>query len=213
MPDKIVEWIEKNQKKFIKISDEIWNYAELGLFEVKSSKLLADTLEEAGFTIEMGVADMPTAFIASYGTEGSIIAILGEFDALPGLSQAAEPIKKPLKEGAPGHGCGHNLFGTACLAACLAVKEAIESGEIKGTIRYYGTPAEENADGKGWMIKAGHFDDVDITLTWHPWDLNFVIANNFQAMYNVVFQFKGQAAHAAGDPFNGRSALDAVELI
>lgn len=213
MSDKILEFLEKNQKKFIEISDEIWNYAEVGLFEVKSSKLLADILEETGFTIEMGVADMPTAFVASYGTDDPIIAILGEFDALPGLNQAAEPIKKPFKEGAPGHGCGHNLFGTACLAACLAVKEAIESGKVKGTIRFYGCPAEENADGKGWMIKAGLFDDVHISLTWHPWDLNYVIANNFQAMYNVAFQFKGQAAHAAGDPFNGRSALDAVELM
>jgi aminobenzoyl-glutamate utilization protein B len=213
LSDKILDMLEKNQKKFIEISDEIWNYAELGLFEEKSSRLLADTLEEAGFTIEMGVADMPTAFVASYGTENPIIAILGEFDALPGLSQAAEPIKKPLKEGAPGHGCGHNLFGAACLAACLAVKEEIESGKVKGTIRFYGCPAEENADGKGWMIKAGLFDDVHISLTWHPWDLNYVIANNFQAMYNVVFQFKGHTAHAAGDPFNGRSALDAVELM
>ena len=213
MSDKILEWLEKNQKKFIEISDEIWNYAELGLFEVKSSKLLANILEEAGFAIEMGVANMPTAFVASYGTEHPIIAILGEFDALPGLSQAAEPIKKPLKEGAPGHGCGHNLFGTACLAACLAVKEEIESGEVEGTIRYYGTPAEENASGKGWMINAGVFDDVDISLTWHPWDVNFVIATNFQAVYDVVFQFKGQTAHAAADPFNGRSALDAVELM
>lgn len=213
MSNNIVEWLEKNQKKFIKISDEIWNYAELGLFEVKSSKLLADTLEDAGFTVEMGVADMPTAFVAGYGTEDPIIAILGEFDALPGLSQATEPIKIPLKKGAPGHGCGHNLFGAACLAACLAVKEAIESGEVTGTIRFYGTPAEENADGKGWMINAGVFDDVDISLTWHPWDVNFVIANNFQAMYNVIFRFKGQTAHAAGDPFNGRSALDAVELM
>ncbi|MFX1284048.1 MAG: M20 family metallopeptidase [Promethearchaeota archaeon] len=213
MSEKILEWLEKNRERFIKISNEIWGYAELGLFEKKSSKLLADTLAGVGFTIKMGVADMPTAFVASYGTEDPIIAILGEYDALPGLSQAAEPVKKPIKEGAPGHGCGHNLFGTACLAACLAVKEAIESGEVKGTIRFYGTPAEENADGKGWMIKAGVFDDVHVSLTWHPWDICFVMANNFQAMYNVVFQFQGQAAHAAGDPHNGRSALDAVELM
>jgi len=213
LSNKIVEWLEKNQKKYFDISDEIWNYAELGLFEVKSSKLLADTLEEAGFKIEMGVADMPTAFVASYGTKNPIIAILGEFDALPGLSQVTEPIKKPLKEGAPGHGCGHNLFGTACLAACLAVKEAIKSGEVEGTIRYYGTPAEENAGGKGWMVKAGLFDDVHISLTWHPLNVNIVKATNFQAMFNVVFQFKGQAAHAAFAPFNGRSALDAVELM
>ena len=213
MPKKILEWLENNQEKFIAISDEIWDFAELGLFEEKSSNLLAETLRKAGFTIKLGVADMPTAFVASYGTENPIIALLGEYDALPGLSQAAEPVKKPINDDAPGHGCGHNLFGVACLAACLAVKEAIDSGEVIGTIRFYGTPAEENADGKGWMIEAGVFKDVDITLTWHPWDLNAVIATNFQAMYNLVFRFKGQTAHAAGDPFNGRSALDAVELM
>ena len=213
MSKQLLEWIDMNQENFIKISDHIWNLAELGLFEEKSSKFLADTLQEAGFTVERGVADMPTAFVASYGTENPIIAILGEFDALPGLSQAAEPVKNPIKDGAPGHGCGHNLFGAACLAACVAVKETIESGEVRGTIRFYGCPAEENADGKGWMINAGVFDDVHISLTWHPWDINFVMANNFQAMYSIIFKFKGQAAHAAADPFNGRSALDAVELM
>ena len=213
LSEKVIPYIEKNQERFIKISDEIWGYAELGLFEEKSSRLLAETLEEAGFTIEMGVGGMPTAFVASYGTGKPVIALLGEYDALPGLSQAAEPVKRPISEGAPGHGCGHNLFGVACLAACLAVKEAIDSGDVTGIIRFYGTPAEENADGKGWMILAGVFEDVDISLTWHPWDLNYVISTNFQAMYNVVFRFKGQTAHAAGDPFNGRSALDAVELM
>lgn len=209
----LLEWIDRNRDQFITISNRIWNLAELGLFETESSELLACNLEEAGFTVKRGIADMPTAFVASYGTEDPIIAILGEFDALPGLSQVVEPVKKPLEEGKPGHGCGHNLYGAACLAACLAVKEAIESGEVVGTIRFYGCPAEENADGKGWMINAGAFDDVHISLTWHPWDINFVMANNFQAMYNVTFQFKGQTAHAAGDPFNGRSALDAVELM
>ncbi|MFX1536080.1 MAG: M20 family metallopeptidase [Promethearchaeota archaeon] len=213
MPQKIEEWIETNQEKFIKISDKIWNYAEIGLFEEKSSKLLADTLEKAEFKIERGVADMPTAFIASYGTERPIIAILGEFDALPGLSQVAEPVKKPIKEGAPGHGCGHNLFGAACLAACMAVKELIDLGEVKGTIRFYGCPAEENADAKGWMVKAGLFNDVDISLTWHPSELNMITTVNFQAIYSVLFKFHGRSAHAAGDPFNGRSALDAVELM
>ncbi|MFW9905496.1 MAG: M20 family metallopeptidase [Candidatus Thorarchaeota archaeon] len=213
MSEKVTTYIEENQDKFIKISDEIWSFAELGLFEQKSSRLLAETLENAGFTIEMGIAGMPTAFVASYGTRKPVIALLGEYDALPGLSQAAEPVKRPIKEGAPGHGCGHNLFGAACLAACLSIKQVIDDGELVGTIRFYGTPAEENADGKGWMILGGVFDDVDISLTWHPWDVNFVVANNFQAMYNVVFRFKGQTAHAAGDPFNGRSALDAVELM
>ncbi|MHA2226279.1 MAG: amidohydrolase [Candidatus Hodarchaeales archaeon] len=213
MAERLLEWIETNKEQFIRISDEIWKYAEIGLLEENSSKLLADALEDAEFTVERGLADMPTSFVASYGTKKPIVAILGEFDALPGLNQAIEPVKKYLKKDAPGHGCGHNLFGAACLAACLAVKDAIKNQEIKGTIRYYGCPAEENADGKGWMVKAGLFDDVDISLTWHPWDLNHVLSANFQAMYNVVFQFKGVTAHAAGDPFNGRSALDAVELM
>jgi aminobenzoyl-glutamate utilization protein B len=210
---KLEEWIEANREKFVQISDSIWRYAELGLFEEKSSKLLADVLEEDEFTVDRGVADMPTAFIASYGSEKPVIGILGEYDALPGLSQAAEPIKKPLKENAPGHGCGHNLFGAACLAAAIGVKELIKNGEVKGTIRFYGTPAEENAAGKGWMIKAGLFDDVDIALTWHPGAFNSVGAANFQAVFDTIFTFHGRAAHAAGAPWNGRSALDAVELM
>jgi aminobenzoyl-glutamate utilization protein B len=209
----ILTWIDDNKEKFIKISDKIWEFAELGLFENKSSQLQADILEQEGFVIEKKVAGMPTAFTATYGTEKPIIAILGEFDALPGLSQKVEPIKNPRIEGAPGHGCGHNLYGVACVMACIAIKKKIEKKELEGTIRYYGCPAEENADGKGWMVKTGLFKDVDISLTWHPGDLNYVLSNNFQAMYNVVFQFKGRTAHAAGDPQNGRSALDAVELM
>ena len=161
----VVGWLETNQDKFISISDQIWSYAEIGLLEENSSNLLADTLENAGFKVERGVAFMPTAFIASYGTERPVIAILGEYDALPGLSQMAEPIKKPLKEGAPGHGCGHNLLGVAGLAAALAIKEAIELGKVVGTIRYYGCPAEENVDAKAGMVKEGCFKDVDISLT------------------------------------------------
>jgi aminobenzoyl-glutamate utilization protein B len=209
----IQQWIEDNKGQFIKISDEVWRYAELGLFETKSSALHAKILRDVGFQVTHGVADLPTAVMATYGTEKPVIAILGEFDALPGLSQQAKPVKQPVVDGAPGHGCGHNLYGAACLAACIVIKNKIDKGKLKGTIRYYGSPAEENADGKGWMVKTGLFNDVDISLTWHPWDLNFVIANNFQAMYNLVFHFKGQTAHAAGDPFNGRSALDAVELM
>lgn len=209
----VVEWLETNQEEFITISDQIWNYAEIGLLEENSSNLLADTLENAGFTVERGVAFMPTAFIASYGIERPVIAILGEYDALPGLSQAAEPIKKPLKEGSPGHACGHNLLGVAGLAAALAIKEAIVSRKVSGTIRYYGCPAEENVDAKAGMVKEGCFKDVDISLTWHPDDINNVWSINFQAIFSAVFKFHGRTAHAAADPFNGRSALDAVELM
>lgn len=148
------------------------------------------------------------------GPKKPIIAILGEYDALPGLSQAAEPAKKPLKEGAPGHGCGHNLLGTGSLGAVLAVKETIDAGDAKGTIRYYGCPAEESFNSKGYMIKPGNvFNDIDISLTWHPAFLNAVATISVLAMNSVIFMFHGQTAHAAADPYNGRSALDAVELM
>ncbi len=210
---KLEEWIDTNKEKFIDISDSIWSFAEIGLMEEKSSDLLAKTLEDAGFVIERGIAGMPTAFVASYGSSKPVIAILGEFDALPGLSQTTDPEKTVLKEGAPGHGCGHNLLGVAGLAACLALKESLNTNGLQGTIRYYGCPAEENVDAKGGMVKAGAFSDVDISLTWHPGQTNGVIATNFQAIYSMVFNFKGKAAHAAGDPYHGRSALDAVELM
>ncbi len=213
MPLDFLDWIEKNKEKFIEISDSIWRFAEIGLLEEKSSHLLIETLKEAGFTIEQGIAGMPTAFIASHGTSKPVVAILGEFDALPGLSQTSDPIKKPFEEGAPGHGCGHNLLGVAGLTACLALKESFDNGDFQGTIRYYGCPAEENVDAKGGMVKAGAFSDVDISLTWHPWDFNMVVTTNFQAIYSVVFNFKGKTAHAAADPYHGRSALDAVELM
>ncbi len=206
-------WIESQKERFTEISDRIFEYAELGLFEHRSSELHAEVLEQAGFRVERGVAGLSAAVSAEFGSGSPVIAVLGEYDALPGLSQVPEPVKRPLVKGAPGHGCGHNLFGTACVAACMAVKEKIEKGEFSGTIRYYGCPAEENANGKEWMVKEGVFDDVDAALTWHPEDVNSVVSFNFQALYDVVFRFKGRTAHAAGDPHNGRSALDAVELM
>ncbi|MHA1376287.1 MAG: amidohydrolase [Promethearchaeota archaeon] len=208
-----LKWIRENNVMLSSISDAIWEFAETGLEENNSSKLLADTLEESGFSVKRGVADMPTAFYASYGSGKPIIGILGEFDALPGLSQVAEPIKKPLKEGAPGHGCGHNLLGVGSLGAVLAVKEEIDAGEVSGTIRYYGCPAEETYNAKGYMVKTGLFDDVDIALTWHPGFLNMLTVMSALAMNSVIFKFHGRTAHAAGDPQNGRSALDAVELM
>jgi len=213
MLEKHLKWIDLNKEMFVEISDKIWSYAETGLEEFKSSGLLVKTLEEADFEVRKGVADMPTSFVATHGSSSPIIAILGEFDALPGLSQVAEPIKKPIKKGAPGHGCGHNLLGTGSLVAAMAVKEALEAGDVKGTIRYYGCPAEEIFNAKGYMIKAGLFDDVDISLTWHPNYLNMLNMMSSLALNSVVFKFLGKTAHAAGDPQNGRSALDAVELM
>ncbi|MFW9778038.1 MAG: amidohydrolase [Candidatus Heimdallarchaeota archaeon] len=207
------EWLETQSQKFIGISDRIWRYAEIGLLEEKSASLLIEIFEEAGFRVKKGLANMPTAFIAAYGKGKPVIAILGEFDALPGLSQDKTPRKKPVKEGDPGHGCGHNLLGVAGLAAALAIREVIQTKNLEGTIRYYGCPAEENADAKGGLVKEGLFNDVDISLTWHPSDLNHVYSTNFQAIYSAVFKFQGRSSHAAADPFSGRSALDAVELM
>ncbi len=211
---KYMSWIRANKEMLINVSDKIWEFAETGLEEHKSSELLVKTFEEAGFTVDKGVANMPTAFVASYGSGKPVIAILGEYDALPGLSNKTEPKRNPLKEGAPGHGCGHNLLGTAGLGGAIAVKEAIDAGDAKGTIRYYGCPAEETFNTKGYMIKPGNlFEDVDITLTWHPSEFNVIMNMTVLAMNSVVFKFHGRTAHAAGDPFNGRSALDAVELM
>ena len=208
-----IKSVKANQDLLIDISDQIWNFAELGLKEFKSSKLLIKTLNEAGFSVSSNVADMPTAFYGDYGKGKPVIGILGEYDALPGLSQKAKPIKEVLTEGAPGHGCGHNLLGVGSLGAVLAVKESIDLGNIKGTIRYYGCPAEEIFNAKGYMIKEGLFDDVDIALTWHPENLNMLNLRSSLAMNSVVFKFHGRTAHAAADPQNGRSALDAVELM
>ncbi|MFW9878356.1 MAG: amidohydrolase, partial [Candidatus Thorarchaeota archaeon] len=196
------------------MSDKIWEYAELGFYEYKSSELLAKTLKENGFNVDLGVAAMPTAFVATYGSGKPVIAVLGEFDALPGLSQAAEPIRKPLKEGAPGHGCGHNLLGTAGVGAVLAVKEAIDAGEVEGTIRFYGCPAEEIFNAKGYMINPGGvFENIDISITWHPGSFTGIALQSNNALNSVFFKFYGRTAHAAADPYNGRSALDAVELM
>ncbi len=210
----LVEWIETNRKTFTNLSDSVWGFAEIGYQEKQSSALLIKALEVEGFTLRKGVAEIPTAFIASYTKgKGPVIAVLGEFDALPGLSQECVPFRKPLVDGAPGHGCGHNLLGVAGIAACFALKHALEAGEVKGTVRYYGCPAEEGGGAKAFMAKAGLFDDVDICLSWHPGMFNETMWGNFLANYRVGFKFHGKPAHAAMDPFNGRSALDAVELM
>jgi aminobenzoyl-glutamate utilization protein B len=210
----LVEWIETNQKTFTRLSDSVWEFAETGYLELQSSQLLIKALEDEGFMVERGVAHIPTAFIASYTKgKGPVIGVLGEFDALPGLSQDCVPFRKPLVSGAPGHGCGHNLLGVAGIAACFALKQALDAGEVKGTVRYFGCPAEEGGGAKAFMAKAKLFDDVDICLTWHPDEFNATQWANFLANYRVGFKFHGKPAHAAADPYNGRSALDAVELM
>jgi aminobenzoyl-glutamate utilization protein B len=210
----IEEWIDANQKRFTDLSDRVWTLAELGYREEGSLQLLAEALEKAGFKIERNLADIATAFVAEFGNAPRpIIGILGEYDALPGLSQDRVPYQKPLAHDASGHGCGHNLLGAAGIATCLAVREAMAANELKGAIRYYGCPAEEGGAAKAFMAKAGVFNDADICLTWHPDAFNGTVWVNFLANYRVAFKFHGKAAHAASDPYNGRSALDAVELM
>jgi aminobenzoyl-glutamate utilization protein B len=209
----IPEWIETNKEQFISLSDRVWEFAELGFTEQHSSALLSTALENEGFEVRRGISDIPTAFVASYGTGKPVIAILGEFDALPELSQEKVPYRKLREDGQPGHGCGHNLLGVGALAAGMAVKEAFQDGKVKGTIRFYGCPAEENGSGKTFMVKAGAFDDVDLCVTWHPDIYNGILGINILANIKVSFAFHGQSAHAAADPHNGRSALDAVELM
>ncbi|HTE34564.1 MAG TPA: amidohydrolase, partial [Chryseolinea sp.] len=210
--DAVLNSIEKHQAELIKISDEIWANAETALKEIKSAKVLADYAELQGFQIKRGVAGMPTAFIAEFGTGKPIIGIMGEYDALPGISQKAQPTKEALVAGAPGHGCGHNLFGAGSLGAAVAVKELIQQGKLKGTVRFYGTPAEEAVGGKIYMAREGLFSDVDVCLDWHPDVETAANMQSSQAMVDFTVEFKGKAAHAAADPWNGRSALDGVEL-
>lgn len=204
--------VEKHQQELISLSDQIWGFAEIAMKETKSSKVLADYAEAQGFKVTRGVAEIPTAFIAEFGSGKPIIGVLGEFDALPGLSQKAQPTKEALLEGAPGHGCGHNMFGAGSLGAALAIKELIAAGKLKGTIRFYGTPAEEDLAGKVYMARAGLFNDLDVCLDWHPDYENKANMQSSQSVTDYTISFKGKSAHAAADPWNGRSALDAAEL-
>lgn len=204
--------VEKHQKDLIELSDKIWAFAETALNETQSSKLLADYAAAHGFKVTRGVAEMPTAFIAEYGSGKPIIGVMGEFDALPGLSQKALPQKEALKTDAAGHGCGHNMFGAASLGAAVAIKELIASGKLKGTIRFYGTPAEEDVGGKIYMARAGLFNDLDICLDWHPDYETKANMQSSQALVGYLVEFKGKSAHAASDPWNGKSALDGAEL-
>jgi len=209
----IVEWIDGNRDYLTTIARRIWEYAELPLQEFKSSKLLAEEFRREGFTVKRGVAGMPTAFVATYGSGKPVIGLLGEYDALPGLSQEPVPERKPIKEGAPGHGCGHNLLGTGSAGAAMATKYVMEKYGLPGTVKFFGCPAEEIIVGKVYMLKAGVFNDVDVALTWHPWYANTTWMASMLALNSVKFRFYGVAAHAAASPEAGRSALDAVELM
>jgi aminobenzoyl-glutamate utilization protein B len=207
------DWIGNNKELIVEISDKIWDFAELGLIEFKSSALLADELEKHGFRVERGIAGMPTAFVANWGEGKPVIGIMGEYDALPGLSQKRVPWEETLEKGKPGHGCGHNVHGTSGMAAAIAVKKAMENYGTKGTIKFFGCPAEENFSGKVFMVREGYFNDVDAVISHHPSTMNDVSLMSCLAVNSVKFHFYGKASHAGGSPEQGRSALDAVELM
>jgi aminobenzoyl-glutamate utilization protein B len=207
----ILQSVDLHQNELTKLSDDIWAYAESALKEYKSSSVLADYAEAHGFNVKRGVAGMPTAFIAEFGSGKPILGIMGEYDALPGISQKAQPTKEPLNLGAAGHGCGHNLFGAGSLGAAVAVKELIQKGKLKGTVRFYGTPAEEAVGGKIYMARDGLFNDLDVCLDWHPATEIAANTQSSQALIDFIVEFKGKAAHAAADPWNGRSAVDGLE--
>ena len=211
--EKAIESIDKDKDHYFDIAMKIWDYAELGYQETKSSGLLQSTLKDEGFTIETGVAEIPTAFIASYGSGTPVIALLGEFDALPGVSQTNSPFKEKRDDVNAGHACGHHLFGAGSAAAAIVVKEWMVANKIKGTLRYYGTPAEEGGAGKVYMVREGLFEDVDAVLHWHPSSGNSANAASSLANKSAKFRFYGVASHAAGSPWNGRSALDGVEAM
>lgn len=209
----LLVWIEENRSRFIKMSDQIWENPEILWEEFFASKLQADFLEKEGFLVTRDVAGMNTAFIAEWGEGKPIIGLIGEYDALPGLSQKKQPSKEAVKEGGHGHGCGHNLLGTAGVAAAAAVKKWMQDCGASGTIRYYGCPAEEGGGGKVFMARDGLFDDLSCALTYHPASGNAVGKGSTVAITSSRFRFKGVAAHAGGSPHLGRSALDAVELM
>jgi aminobenzoyl-glutamate utilization protein B len=206
-----LQGLQESYGQYKDIALQIWNNAELGYKEVKSSALLQETLRKEGFTVEAGVADIPTAFVATYGSGQPVIGILAEFDALPGLAQQAVPEKKGIAGQAGGHGCGHHLFGAASVAAGVSIKKLIEEKKLTGTIKVYGCPAEEGGSGKVYMVRAGLFNNVDVAIHWHPGDGNGVTMTSALANSSAKFRFYGLSAHAAGAPERGRSSLDAVE--
>lgn len=212
-PNAVLASIDQKAQSYAKVAMQIWSFAEVGYQETQSSALLQEQLKGAGFTVSAGLAGIPTAFTATWGSGKPVIGIIGEFDALPGLSQAASPDRQPLVAEGPGHGCGHHLFGTASAAAAIAVKEWLVANKRSGTLRFYGTPAEEGGSGKVYMLRAGLFDDVDAVVSWHPGDRNASSASSSLANVTGKFRFRGLSAHASAAPDRGRSALDGVEAM
>ena len=209
----IADWLDEHQARFTRMSDEIWDNPELQFVEFKASKLQADFLAAEGFRITWDLGGISTAFAAEWGAGAPVIAFAGEYDALPGLSQKNQSLRDPISAGDPGHGCGHNLLGTGCVAAAVAFKEWLQRSGRGGTVRYYGCPAEEGGSGKVFMGRAGAFDDLDATFNWHPWYTNSAMKGSLLSVNRYYFRFKAKSAHAAADPHAGRSALDALELM
>ncbi len=208
-----IDRVEERRAELETLAGELWENPELGLQEEESAERIVHTLEDRGFRVETGVGGMPTAFVGEIGTGSPCVGILGEYDALPGLSQEVSAVREPVENGRPGHGCGHNLLGTAGVGAVLALAEAIEAGTLEGTLRFYGCPAEEQLVGKVYMARDGAFDDLDAALTWHPSDLTRPTRDRSLALDSIVYRFEGESAHAAASPEAGRSALDAVQLL
>ena len=209
----LINGLNEKAKEYVQMAHQIWEWAELGYQEEKSAQLLQEKLKAAGFSVKSGVAEIPTAFVASYGSGKPVIGILAEFDALPGVSQEAVPFKKEREGSQTGHACGHHLFGVGSSAAAIEVKKWMQSNNIKGTLRLYGTPAEEGGAGKVYLVREGLFDDVDAVLHWHPSDRNSASARSSLSNKSAKFRFNGIASHAAAAPERGRSALDGVEAM
>jgi aminobenzoyl-glutamate utilization protein B len=205
-------WVDSAMPELARLNDEIWRAAEVAMEEYRSSEALASYLEKSGFKVERGVAGMPTAFVGVYGSGEPVIGFLAEYDALPGLSQETASSHKPVAEGAPGHGCGHNIFGVAAAASAAAVKDLLDRHKLSGTLKVFGCPAEETVEGKVFMARAGVFDGLSCCLQWHPSDETGVSLESSNALNQFEAEFFGRTAHSAGDPWNGRSALDGVEL-
>ena len=211
--DVMLGFLERNEARFGSVAMDIWDYAELGYLETKSSERLQQVLASEGFEIQAGVAGIPTAFVASFGAGKPVIGVLAEFDALPGISQSRAPTRDILEDKHAGHACGHHLFGAGSAAAAIAIRQWLEDNKVSGTIRLYGTPAEEGGSGKVYLVRAGLFDDVDTVLHWHPADRNSANASSTLANKSARFKFRGVSAHAAAAPHRARSALDAVEAM
>lgn len=214
LTDKIAHYIDQKSGLYKNVSDRIWDYAETRFDEVRSADLLCKTLENEGFQVERGVANLETGFIATFGNGKPVIAILGEYDALAGLSQQAGSANyEPIIQNGNGHGCGHNLLGVGALAGAIATKQYLEDHNLAGTVKYFGCPAEESGYGKSFLARDGYFKDVDVAFSWHPGTVNAIMHARANAVINATFKFKGRSSHAAASPHLGRSALDAVELM